>query len=128
MVHVWGLSLLTVHTRQVVRHWVVESPVGDCLKLGHWGLLKDDIFTGHFVLTQSPKFSTCRTGLHGIHPVLQESQQLGCSKVLSAHDHTPVGDLIWCIPTLEDSRSNECQWKFTVAAIRNGFGNPTTDV
>ena len=64
----------------------------------------------------------------GIHPLLQEHQQLGCSMVLRAHHHTPVDDLIWCIPTVKDSRSNEFHWKFTVAATRNGFGNSTVDV
>ena len=41
--------------------------------------------------------------------------------VLHAHNHTPVGNLIQCIPTLEDPGSDECRWKFTLAVIRNDF-------
>ena len=45
-----------------------------------------------------------------------------------AHNHAPVGNLIWCVPTVEDARSYECHQEFTVAAIENGFGNPSVDI
>ena len=45
-----------------------------------------------------------------------------------AYNHAPVGDFIWCIPTVKDPRSDECCLEFTVAAIGNGFDNPSLDV
>ena len=45
-----------------------------------------------------------------------------------AHNHAPVGDFIWCVPTVKDPRSDECCLEFTVAAIQNGFDNPSLDV
>ena len=45
-----------------------------------------------------------------------------------AHNHAPVDDFIWCVPTVKDPRPDECRWKFTVAAIQNGFNNTCLDV
>ena len=45
-----------------------------------------------------------------------------------AHNHAPVGDVIWCVPTVKDPGSDECYWEFTVAVKRNGINNPSLDV
>ena len=97
------------------------------LKLEHWGSLRprDDILTGHSVLTQSPNFPTCRTGLVNCSscvglclPELTITLLAACRSPHQECSNSASGrSQIWWTPL-----------EVTFTATRNGFGNPSMDV